>query len=164
MKKAKTDLARCAQAARERFALGKRSAHGPAHWQRVRENGLKLAKETGADLLIVELFACLHDCCREDDGCDPEHGPRAAEFTEFLRAQEHSPLSLSDPDFAILVEAIRDHTSGKHHTDPTIATCWDADRLDIGRVGRKPQARFLSTQAAQSEKMINWAWKRSRAH
>jgi hypothetical protein len=37
------------------------------------------------------------------------------------------------------------HTEEKHHTDPTIGTCWDADRLDLGRVGMIPNARFMST-------------------
>ena len=46
----------------------------------------------------------------------------------------------------LLAEACRDHTSGPHHGDPTIGTCWDADRLDLGRVGIIPQEEFMSTQ------------------
>ena len=33
--------------------------------------------------------------------------------------------------------------------DPTIGTCWDADRLDIGRVGIIPHERFMSTAAGK---------------
>ena len=46
--------------------------------------------------------------------------------------------------------------------DPIIATCWDADRPDIGRVGRKPHPSFLSTDEAKKPSVIEWAWKRSR--
>ncbi len=148
------------QAAKERFVLGRRSVHGFAHWERVRSNGLRLAKQTGADPLIVELFAYLHDSCRESDGLDFEHGPRAAEFANWLR--ESAILQLEDHAFALLHEAIRDHTSGSLHSDPTIGTCWDADRLDLGRVGKRPHPRFLSTRHARTPPMIEWAWKRSR--
>ena len=32
--------------------------------------------------------------------------------------------------------------------DPTVLTCWDADRLDLGRVGITPRAEKLCTSAA----------------
>ena len=32
---------------------------------------------------------------------------------------------------------------------PTIGTCWDADRLDLGRVGIVPQPKFMSTAFAK---------------
>jgi len=31
----------------------------------------------------------------------------------------------------------------------TVATCWDADRLDLGRVGIKPDARYLFSDEAK---------------
>ena len=31
----------------------------------------------------------------------------------------------------------------------TIGTCWDADRLDLGRVGIIPSSDFMSTQAGK---------------
>ena len=37
------------------------------------------------------------------------------------------------------------HTHGQLSSDPTIATCWDADRLDLGRVGMRPHADYMST-------------------
>ena len=154
-----TNLDQVIRAAKARFTLPHKSIHGVAHWQRVRENGLRLAKTTGADVALVELFAFLHDCCREDDGSDPDHGPRAAEFAEMLRGDL---IHLQDDDFDLLHEAVRDHTYGDKHPNATIGTCWDADRLDIGRVGFKPQPRYMSTQAAKNLALINWAYKRSR--
>lgn len=155
----RVDLKQVAQVARERFALGRHSVHGAAHWKRVREIGLRLANKTGADPDLVRLFALLHDCCRESDGADLQHGPRAAAFIETLRG---TVLVLEDERFSLLRTAIHDHTSGHHHSDPTVGTCWDADRLDIGRVGRKPLRRFMSTDAAKEEPIMRWAYRRSR--
>ena len=152
------DFRDIAAAAKNRFCLSPKGIHGVAHWQRVQENGLKLAKHNGANKDIVLLFSFLHDCCREDDRSDPEHGPRAAEFTESLR---NDLIFAEDEEFAKLVEAIHDHTHGLHSRDLDIATCWDADRLDIGRVGSKPNKRYLSTDIAKKDWVIDWAYKRS---
>ena len=54
--------------------------HGLAHWDRVMENAFMIGEDNGADLKIVEYFAYLHDCCRENEWEDPQHGPRAASF------------------------------------------------------------------------------------
>jgi uncharacterized protein len=154
------DFEQVVRAAKRRFRLGLHGVHGVAHWQRVRENGLRIAKHTGADPLLVELFAYLHDCCREDDGSDPGHGERAAEFAESLRG---SLIRLADEPFALLYEAIRDHELGRTLSDVTVMTCWDADRLDLGRVGICPQPRYLCTEYARRPETIAWAYRRSRA-
>lgn len=148
--------------AKRRFVLTKKSVHGIAHWQRVRENGLRIAKLTKADPFIIELFAFLHDCCRESEFSDPDHGARAAEFALTLHAGDNPVLTLDNDRFDILHEAIRDHTTGQHHKNTTIAICWDADRLDIGRVGKRPHPRFFSTKVAKTPEVIAWAYKRSR--
>jgi|GEM_PF-3427158 len=44
-----------------RFHLGKTSIHGPLHWQRVWENGQRLALLNGANLMVVALFAFTHE-------------------------------------------------------------------------------------------------------
>lgn len=150
-----------AKVAKDRFRLSLKGTHGLAHWQRVQENGLKLAKHNGANKDIVRLFSFLHDCCREDDASDPYHGPRAAEFTEGLR---NDLIVADDETFEKLVEAIHDHTLVTHHRDIDIATCWDADRLDIGRVGRAPDRRLLNTPIAKEKWVIHWAYKRSVSH
>ena len=53
--------------------------HGPPHWKQVEQNGLEIAETSRADLVVVRLFAVLHDSQRWNDGYDPEHGIRAAE-------------------------------------------------------------------------------------
>ncbi len=109
--------------------------HGIAHWARVLENGLRLASETGADVEVVTLFAVLHDSQRRNEMTDPQHGPRAAEFAKSLRG---TLLSLEDHQFHLLYRACEGHTHERDHPDVTIQTCWDSDRLDLGRVGITP--------------------------
>jgi uncharacterized protein len=154
------DFQQVVRAAKRRFVLDLHGIHGVPHWQRVRENGLRLAKETGANRLLVELFAYLHDCCREDDRGDPGHGELAAEFIETLRG---TLLNLGEEDFALLQVAIRDHELGLTRGDVTVVTCWDADRLDLGRVRMLPKPAYLCTEYARKKEVIEWAYKRSRA-
>lgn len=124
------------------------SIHGPSHWQRVERFGLGLAAETGADVEVVRLFAILHDSRRVNDGCDEGHGARAAEYAATLRRRF---FELSDERFDLLREACRDHASGARSPDPTIGTCWDADRLDLGRVGVAPSASYMSTESGRRQ-------------
>jgi len=153
-----TDIGLVLQAAKERFALDLRGAHGIRHWTRVRENGQRLAKHTGANKQVVELFAVLHDCCRENDGYDLGHGERAADFARTLNG---TLIHLADADFALLFEAIRDHEAGRTRGDVTVITCWDADRLDLGRVRVRPDPKYLCTEFAKRKPTIEWAYKRS---
>jgi len=124
------------------FNCGPQSIHGPMHWQRVEAFGLKIAQSSGADIAVVRLFALLHDSCRRNDGDDLEHGPRAAAM---LYRIVPSVFALDPKRFGLLEHAVRHHTSGLISEDPTIGTCWDADRLDIGRVGITPSADYMST-------------------
>ena len=128
------------------FACGGHSVHGPPHWKRVEDVGLELARESGADETVVRLFAILHDSCRLNDDEDCGHGPRAADMLGTLVGI----LFTIDPDRLVLLEqAIRHHTDGFTSPDPTIGTCWDADRLDLGRVGKRPKEKYMSTEAAK---------------
>lgn len=136
------------------FALHLDGIHGKAHWVRVRNNGLRLAEQTGANPDVVVLFAFLHDSKRMNDGHDPQHGARAAQFAASLRG---SLLDLPDPVFELLHFACEHHTDGLTEADVTIQTCWDADRLDLGRIGMTPDPRRLCTFAAKEPAMIEWA-------
>ncbi len=107
---------------------------------------LLIAPDAGADLGVGRLFAVFHDCCRVDDGSDLDHGPRAAALVRSLLGAQ---LSLDERRAELLLYAIEHHTSGLTSDDPTIGTCWDADRLDLGRVGIAPSAAFMSTAAGK---------------
>ena len=146
------------EAIRKAYALDWGGMHGMAHWLRVRENGLRLAELTGADRQVVKLFAFIHDAKRLTDWPDPEHGRRAAEFAETLRG---SLIVLPDRAFRWLVYACEWHSDGLTEAPPTVQTCWDADRLDLGRIGVRPDPRFLCTAAAKDGAMIEWAFTKS---
>jgi uncharacterized protein len=118
------------------------SVHGLDHWRRVERNGVLLATRTGADIAVVQLFALFHDSRRENDGWDEGHGARGAEYAASLRGLRYE---LADSQFELLHYACVWHTEGERHEDPTIGTCWDADRLDLGRVGVIPSTEFMST-------------------
>ena len=130
----------------EEYVLPWDGDHGIAHWARVLENGLRLAEETGADIEVVQLFAILHDSQRINEGGDPKHGPRAAAYALELRGVV---FDLPDPAFRLLHRACAGHTHERTHPDITIQTCWDADRLDLGRVGITPHPSRLCTGAAK---------------
>ena len=125
------------------FACGPDSIHGPAHWRRVEQNGLLLATRTGADITVVRLFALFHDACRVNEVTDDGHGVRGAQLAASLRG---SMFDIADEAFALLYRACAEHTDKQRSSDPTIGTCWDADRLDLGRVGILPDERFISTE------------------
>lgn len=122
--------------------------HGPDHWARVETNGIRLGRQTpGCDLLVVELFALFHDSMRDNDWIDPQHGARGWKLA--VEFGVHRLLSVAQSDF--LEIACVFHDAGKTSMDPTIGVCWDADRLDLGRVGITPDSKFLSTEAAKNE-------------
>ena len=138
------------------YALPVRGHHGVVHWARVMENGLRIAKINGADIEVVKLFAIFHDSRRINERIDQGHGQRGGDFARTLRG---SLVHLDDARFDLLYEACRLHTDGQTEADPTIQACWDADRLDLGRVGITPHKRFLCTEAARG--MVYWAHNRA---
>jgi len=143
------------------YPLPLHGVHGPAHWARVYENGTHLSDITGADLEVVHLFAVLHDSRRFDEGECHEHGQRAAYFATTLRGLH---LHLDDDRFRLLCEACTRHTTGARKGDITLQTCWDADRLDLARVGITPDPDRLCTEPARDPQLITWATERARAN
>jgi len=128
------------------FRCGPDSIHGPGHWRNVDEAGMLICRGSPADLLVVRFFAYLHDARRHDDGTDLEHGPRSA--ARLGELPEHLDV-LSTEQEELLAYAICHHTDGDTTDEPTVGACWDADRLDLGRVGIIPSASFMSTQAGK---------------
>jgi uncharacterized protein len=139
------------------FLLDWRGIHGSPHWARVRANGLYIAERNGANAKVVELFAFLHDARRVDDGRDVHHGLKSAALAVELNGRF---FSLSDDELDLLTCACRDHSAGYLDADITVQTCWDADRLDLGRVGITPDPDRLCTSEARDH--IAVAFKRSR--
>lgn len=130
--------------------------HGDTHWRSVAAVGARLI-DAGepADPLVVTLFALLHDSQRVNDGTDPQHGPRAARFAEALYSEGH--LLVTPTQLEVLVTACEDHTGGLPTSDPTIGVCWDADRLNLARVGKTVDPYWISTRSALDEGTMEWA-------
>lgn len=149
------DAARLVDAVLDK-STGKHSLlHGESHWKRVAAAGLALLPDTPeADPTLVFLFALFHDSMRLNDSFDPMHGPRAAVLARELRGDA---FDLDDAGMETLTFACDEHTNGGITQDPTVGVCWDADRLNLWRVGFRPDPQFLSTRAAKSEERIAWA-------
>jgi len=142
---------------REIFRLDWHGIHGAGHWARVAFHGRALALQLGVDPRIPQLFALLHDSHRRHDGHDRDHGPRAAEFVEGLHRERLIPLSLRP--LAWLVQACHGHSDGHRDAPLAVQVCWDADRLDLGRVGIRPDPWRLCTTPARNAALIERAWR-----
>ena len=140
------------------FRLSHNGHHGLEHWFRVLINGRLLAKENGADIQVVEHFALVHDLSRINESYDAHHGEQAAKFVRSVSKW----LNLDEHQLYLLVEACKYHSAGRIIPNVTIQTCWDADRLDLGRVGIKPKAAFLGTALARNPKFMEEAYIRSK--
>lgn len=143
----------------EQYRLEWHGIHGVTHWGRVLDNGLRLAESTGASVRVVTLFALFHDACRTNDGHDPDHGRRGAALAASLRG---SVFEIGDREFRRLHQACVEHTDGSTDGDVTVRTCWDADRLDLARVGIDPRPERLCTDAGRDPGIIAWASRRAR--
>ena len=99
---------------------------------------------------------------RFNDNHDPLHGPREAELARELHGEA---FDLDEERMRLLEFACEEHTNGGVDSHPTVGVCWDADRLNLWRVGIRPDPRWLSTEAARSEERIGWPrdlqWERS---
>lgn len=142
------------------FKLDIGSDHGLSHWERVEEIGRYLVKHTKADPEVVYLFSYLHDSKRENEGHDPEHGQRASLFIKELYNKNVSPLAISLEQLNQLAFACEHHGDSEAKSDDiTIQTCWDADRLDLWRIGAIPDPFFLNTVIAKKAETIDFAQK-----
>lgn len=138
------------------------SIHGPTHWRRVSRLGLRIAGLEGGELVVVAVFAACHDVARIHDGVDFEHGPNAVER---IRRELADDLDLSRAQLDLLFRAIERHTEGEVTDDPTVGACWDADRLDLVRIGFDIDPDRLSTATARSAALESAArrqWARDR--
>ena len=147
------------RAIKEQYSLDWDGIHGVSHWARVWENGMRLSEEAGADKEVVGYFALFHDARRLNEGRDRDHGRRGAELAARWRGEL---FHLDDEAFELLYFACVHHTDGLIEGDVSVQACWDADRLDLGRVGIQPAAHRLCTEAARE--FIGWANKRARSY
>jgi len=121
--------------------------HGAKHWTRVMRNGMYIAEHEHLPHKVIKCFALLHDSRRLNDGTDPMHGPRAADYAAAIR---DTHLVMAETEFSQLVFACRYHTNEQDTDDIIVHACWDADRLDLGRIGITPDPAYLKTNTAKN--------------
>lgn len=98
----------------------------------------------------------LHDSQRRHEGRDRDHGQRAALFVRQLQGE--GILDLVQADLELLVMACEGHSEGTREAPLIVQVCWDADRLDLGRVGIRPEPRRLCTAPARDPRYLAFAW------
>ena len=59
---------------------------------------------------------------------------------------------LERANLRLLESACRDHSTGQTAADLTGQTGWDADRLDVGRIGIESDSAYLCTDAARDHR------------
>lgn len=129
--------------------------HGPAHWARVAQHAQAISAALQVSPLVPVLFAWVHDSQRLNDGHDAWHGLRAARFVAEHRATLFAFLSESDG--LLLQHACEKHSDGLVSDQPVLQACWDADRLDLGRVGTVPDPAFMGSAFAKRPEVIRFA-------
>ena len=117
--------------------------HGVEHWDRVAHFGRFLYEE-GADMDVIMVFAYLHDSRRLYNDEDEGHGLRASELVDEIR---DSYLEMLDSEqIEILKRACELHNTVHKTGNKTIDICFDADRMDLQRVGILPMPERMATK------------------
>ena len=119
--------------------------HGIAHGIRVERNGNQLCQLMGITNKLVRPFAYVHDFCRVNDGTDPEHGLRAANHIEAHRELFSCRFSLNEREIDLLKYACQHHTEMIKSEYDIVNVLFDADRLDLPRVGTHPDPNLMAT-------------------
>lgn len=145
---------------RGEFALDWQGIHGAPHWARVRLNGLEICAQNSANPHVIELFSFFHDSKRENEHEDHGHGTRGAQNALALHGRF---FEATQEEMALLAEACQGHSDGLRLADRTVQTCWDSDRLDLGRVGYTVDPLRLCTPQAQQPETIARAGARAMA-
>jgi hypothetical protein len=152
---------------REWFARGPGSLHGIAHETRVliwTQVLAAMAPDEGltVDVGVLGWAAAVHDTQRWDEGIDPEHGVRAADWIE--KHPDVAPASIPLDRVACLC---RWHVAADRlipEMTDELRVLKDADALDRWRIGDLDPA-FLRTQFAH--RLINVSdalWLKTREH
>jgi uncharacterized protein len=150
------DPERLIDAVLERSTSWSSPLHGEEHWRAVAAAGISIGSVTpGASLPVVFLFALFHDALRWNEHHDPDHGARGAALTKEL--VDEGLISLPDEPKRLLESACRLHPDGFTTQDPTVGTCWDADRVNLWRVWMTPDAALMSTEDGRSARRIGLA-------
>jgi len=118
--------------------------HGFPHLERVAILSGRLADALGEDVESAVVMGFLHDSARRDDRGGPGHAHDSAVLARRLLGRFYP-----DMDADRICDAIERHADGETTADPLTACLWDADRLELKRLGRTIDTDLLSTEAAK---------------
>ncbi len=135
----------------EWFAISPDGIHGMAHEIRVLIYGQLLASLVGDEDLEVDAdvlgwAAAVHDTQRWDEGIDPDHGARAADWIESKPDLVPAFMPLDRVAYLCRWHVPPDHYGPK--MTPELKVFKDADALDRWRIGDLDPS-FLRTKAAR---------------
>ena len=141
------------------------SLHGVAHWTRVHRYGLLLADSLelpDTEKLAIALFGWTHDLARTDDAGGNVHAYDGAKYVQVVTDNLFRDFPNTTLD--VVKVAIRYHSDGMNTEEAihelaitehsnwsresvlnVIGCCWDADRLDLLRLGIVPNESKMST-------------------
>lgn len=116
--------------------------HGLTHTTQVALFGLDIAYTINQNPLPVLLAAGLHDCARTNDKWCMMHGPNAVPIAQEFLLKNYPNMSKSDTKK--IINAVKNHTIGRHATDGVAACLWDADRIRLSWE-REYRPKFFNT-------------------
>jgi uncharacterized protein len=119
-----------------------------------------LANLTGANWHVVELFAFFHDSRRLKEHVDDGRGACGTALASRLKG---SVFDATDEEMDLLHFACVHYSDGMTLGNTTLLTYWDADRLDLGRVGITLKGKYPGTEAAQTDVVMSKANRRAQA-
>lgn len=131
--------------------------NGLNHWSRIIENAFLLSEYNKANKKVLVAFAFFHKIKRNNEEQDTNEGYKGAQL---LRYYENE-LGLNEEEFDQAYFACVNFNEFKTHDNLTIATCWDAERLDLMRTGLYPREDDLQSTYAKNAGTITWAVRRA---
>ena len=118
--------------------------HGMSHLRRVASTAGRIASLISEDVEAAVVTGFLHDCARTDDGGGTSHAHDSA-----CVAKNILPTCYPHLDVDRLCAGIAGHADGVVTDDLLIGSVWDADRLDLVRLGIEVDLGLLSTSVAR---------------
>lgn len=131
----------------DEFFIKDSSIHGVYHWSRVFYYGNLLSNLNDLDKENIAFFSVFHDSKRFNDGYDPEHGIRGAEFFKTF----DKIINIKKEQKEVIYEACKIHNYEKQSDNLAVGICLDADRHDLWRVGIIPQNEYLHSIQSKNE-------------
>jgi hypothetical protein len=79
------------------------------------------------------------------------HAPRASQLLARLLDDPgldgFTPQSQRSRDLLFAISHHAETENARDHPNANVGICWDADRVNLWRIWKRPQARFLTTDA-----------------